>query len=457
MRFITHCLSALRQQGRKRFVLFGATAAMIAIPAVVSMNLWLYHALARDYQAQHDALAKEYQDQADLQNELYWRELATDYWLSVRKVADNSANVSASDAYKYNKAIDQQIRSSFARLPRAVCVKVRTETETELLLGYWIDNHYATDGPWRDICEKFHKMEKTERYNPSLTKDGFPILGFNPKPLNEETTAGLHRFILYAETDSIEWYMTLLVPRDSPIVTETTATNSQRLFWFSAASSTIGIILFAAAWLQGTTLRRMLSITDRDSTALPSLIIEKLHDVMVSIRAVPGLENNKNMVAAEQLVRDSMDHAARLSPMTRAVGRFVTAWDGRRGRTDVAAIAKSVIDELAPECEFRQEDILLQHVSDEEITKLFRNLLANARDHGAPPITVTLHRAVDATSGQDEVEVVVSNAGKPFCNANPTGLGLGILDRITKEHHGSFHIGVGDDGKGTTARARMEL
>ena len=181
---------------------------------------------------------------------------------------------------------------------------------------------------------------------------------------------------------------------------------------------------------------------------------------MVEFHAVPGLENNKNMVVAEQLVRDSMDYAARLSPMTRAVGSFVRAWDGRRGRTDVAAVAKSVIDEFAlssQECEFRHEDTILQHVSDEKIAKLFRNLLANAREHGSPPITVTLHRAVDATSGQDEVEVVVSNAGEPFCNTNPTGLGLGILDGITKEHHGSFHIGVGDDGKGATARARLEL
>ncbi len=394
---------------------------------------------------------------AKLTEDLYWRSLGSDYFRGVLSVDKEPVN----EPRKYYEAINDKVTTLVGSYPKAVCLKARTDYD-QLTLGYWLADGYRKNNDWPDLCSKFHRTEKTRHYFRLTTSDG-AVPGFEAKPLpNEGTTATLRRFILYHEDEKtrVEWYMTLLVPRDPPIVTETTATNSHLLFWFSAAISTIGIILFAAAWLQCMTLRRMLRITDQDSTALPGLIIEKLHDVMVSIRAVPGLENNKNMVAAEHLVRDSMDHAARLSPMTRAVGRVVRAWDGRRGRTDVAAVAKSVIDEFAlssQECEFRQEDTILQPVSDEKITKLFRNLLANAREHGSPPITVTLHRAVDATSGQDEVEVVVSNAGEPFCNANPTGLGLGILDEITKEHHGSFHIGVGDDGKGATARARLEL
>ena len=131
------------------------------------------------------------------------------------------------------------------------------------------------------------------------------------------------------------------------------------------------------------------------------------------------------------------------------------------------AVATEEVDLLAlaaEECA-RYDDVQLDgavisvHGDARLLRRLLRNLLENARQHGAPPTRVRI--ACDGSaavvtvwdSGQGVPQSEFENVFQPFYrpkdarNRAGTGLGLALVRQIARHHHGDAHCAVMEDGR----------
>lgn len=93
------------------------------------------------------------------------------------------------------------------------------------------------------------------------------------------------------------------------------------------------------------------------------------------------------------------------------------------------------------------------------LRRVLRNLLENARRHGAPPTRVRIARGANAAvltvwdSGQGVPPSEFENVFQPFYrpkdarNRAGTGLGLALVRQIARHHHGDAHCAVMEDGR----------
>jgi signal transduction histidine kinase len=93
------------------------------------------------------------------------------------------------------------------------------------------------------------------------------------------------------------------------------------------------------------------------------------------------------------------------------------------------------------------------------LRRLLRNLLENARRHGAPPTRVRIARDAGAAvvtvwdSGQGVPRSEFENVFQPFYrpkdarNRAGTGLGLALVRQIARHHNGDAHCAVMEDGR----------
>jgi signal transduction histidine kinase len=131
------------------------------------------------------------------------------------------------------------------------------------------------------------------------------------------------------------------------------------------------------------------------------------------------------------------------------------------------AVATEEVDLLAlaaEECA-RYDDVQLEgavisvHGDARLLRRLLRNLLENARRHGAPPTRVRIARDADAAvvtvwdSGQGVPPSEFENVFQPFYrpkdarNRAGTGLGLALVRQIARHHNGDAHCAVMEDGR----------
>jgi signal transduction histidine kinase len=131
------------------------------------------------------------------------------------------------------------------------------------------------------------------------------------------------------------------------------------------------------------------------------------------------------------------------------------------------AVATEEVDLLAlaaEECA-RYDDVQLEgavisvHGDARLLRRLLRNLLENARRHGAPPTRVRIARDAGAAvvtvwdSGQGVPPSEFENVFQPFYrpkdarNRAGTGLGLALVRQIARHHNGDAHCAVMEDGR----------
>jgi len=131
------------------------------------------------------------------------------------------------------------------------------------------------------------------------------------------------------------------------------------------------------------------------------------------------------------------------------------------------AVATEEVDLLAlaaEECA-RYDEVQLEgavinvHGDARLLRRLLRNLLENARRHGAPPTRVRIARDAGAAvvtvwdSGQGVPPSEFENVFQPFYrpkdarNRAGTGLGLALVRQIARHHNGDAHCAVMEDGR----------
>ena len=131
------------------------------------------------------------------------------------------------------------------------------------------------------------------------------------------------------------------------------------------------------------------------------------------------------------------------------------------------AVATEEVDLLAlaaEECA-RYDDVQLEgevisvHGDARLLRRVLRNLLENARRHGAPPTRVRIARDTSGAvvtvwdGGQGVPPSEFEKVFQPFYrpkdagNRAGTGLGLALVRQIARHHHGDAHCAVMEDGR----------
>jgi two-component sensor histidine kinase len=111
----------------------------------------------------------------------------------------------------------------------------------------------------------------------------------------------------------------------------------------------------------------------------------------------------------------------------------------RGADVDAAELLEQIAASLAPEATVRASAVRLEPDAAQQLGVVANELIANAVQHGRPPISVSLAR-------EDELVLRVRDGGAGAGGAAP-GLGLQLVERIVAQGlHGEFALASGGDG-----------
>lgn len=486
MKHIHHWFGTLRRPGRTTTLAIIAMAALITILTAGVINRWLLNTVASTYQDTLNDRTETFNHRIETFNDRietfketlkgrhkeFWRRQGYDMVRRLYDVLENGRD--RPDEYK-NELSDYLGNEQYVReQPYAVCLTIipRSEFDPQIRVPWYPPR--STTPTWD--CDKEGLTEDTPSWRTPYHKKRDIGVGF--ERMGSESAAVV-KFQLHSPLPqhSTDLYMTILAPPPSqpytpneqgepPIVglffepIRPVTLPEPWLSWVPAGIIGIGVFLFLVLsvqyWRMTVAFRSALS----HCIDLAQTIKQKLHIALSLFRRVPGIDKNEPTDAFRAELNEVIDHSAELAANARALGRVITTWDRRHEPVDVVPVVKQVMAEYGfttERCKFRLENAIRQRVSRDDIETLFKNLFANVQEHGDDPVTVLLKRTVDTSSGQDEIEFVVSNGGSRYKGPRDGGQGLTDVTTLTRLYNGHFDIRVGEDGTGATASGRLEF
>ena len=225
-------------------------------------------------------------------------------------------------------------------------------------------------------------------------------------------------------------------------------------------------------------VRRRTAELEAKSTELESFAYSVSHDLRAPLRAIDGFSRILQDEHASSLVGDGLhvlsvirDNAQRMGRLIDDLLTFSRAGrrELRKSRVDVAALVRSLLDELVPEEERARTEVRVAPLPEAQadpalLRQVWVNFLSNALKFSAGSARRVIEIDGERTGGETVYRVRDNGVGFDMKYAHKlfavfqrlhgrefegTGVGLALVERIVKRHGGTVS-GASVPGQGAT-------
>jgi len=210
-----------------------------------------------------------------------------------------------------------------------------------------------------------------------------------------------------------------------------------------AGQVALRVLLLLAATLLALALAQL---TSREAAARAELHARAELERTLLAEAHHRVKNSLQTVADLLLLARPEEHGAAFdvtAERIRAIALVhrLLASSGRGADVDASELLEQITRALAPDATVRARAVRLEPDAAQQLGVVANELIANAVQHGRPPIEVSL-----AGEGADALVLRVHDGGSGAGGAAP-GLGLQLVERIVAQGlHGEFALASGGDG-----------